>query len=120
MSAVSNQTDDVKIPSSLSIVIPAYNEENSLPGMIDTLQDWNPPAGVRISEILIVDDGSTDRTHDLARELTLNDPRIKVIKNDQNREDVAGECWHQQEILRVLPMLTWHMILCSTIPFWNR
>jgi dolichyl-phosphate beta-glucosyltransferase len=92
MSAVPNQTDDGRICSSLSIVIPAYNEENSLPGMIDSLQGWDPPAGIQLLEILVVDDGSTDGTHDLAKELILNDPRIKVIKNVQNRGKGYSVC----------------------------
>jgi 4,4'-diaponeurosporenoate glycosyltransferase len=49
----------------LSIIIPARNEESSLPRLLESIrsQDWQP------TEIIVVDDGSTDRTAQIAREL---------------------------------------------------
>lgn len=44
------------------IIIPAYNEEQSLPGVIADLQHHVPGA-----DILVVNDGSRDRTGDVAR-----------------------------------------------------
>jgi glycosyltransferase involved in cell wall biosynthesis len=52
---------------SLSIVVPAYNEgarlRQSLHGIVSYLQDYSPDA-----ELIVVDDGSTDRTADVARQ----------------------------------------------------
>jgi glycosyltransferase involved in cell wall biosynthesis len=45
------------------IIIPAYNEEESLPGVIQDLRKHIPEA-----DILVVDDGSRDRTADIARQ----------------------------------------------------
>ena len=45
------------------VFIPAWNEEENLPGVLDDLHAELPDA-----DVLVVDDGSTDRTADVARE----------------------------------------------------
>jgi hypothetical protein len=45
------------------VFIPAWNEEDSLPGVLDELSSEIPEA-----DLLVVDDGSTDRTAEVARE----------------------------------------------------
>lgn len=64
----------------ISIVIPSYNEENnirtgSLSGMIDYLneQDYS-------WEIIVVDDGSTDKTADLAEKFAKNHKNVTVLR----------------------------------------
>jgi glycosyltransferase involved in cell wall biosynthesis len=64
----------------LSIVIPSYNEENnirtgSLSGMVDYLngQDYS-------WEIIVVDDGSTDKTAELAEKFAQNHKNIRVLR----------------------------------------
>lgn len=47
-------------PASISLVIPARNEENSLPLLLDSLKEQWP------AEVIVVDDHSTDRTAELA------------------------------------------------------
>lgn len=47
------------------IVLPAYNEERDLPSLLERVAEATDEAGLRF-EILIVDDGSTDRTHEIA------------------------------------------------------
>lgn len=65
---------------SLSIVIPAYNEEQSLGYILeDTLQ--NLPKLVRDFEVIVVDDGSKDKTRKIATSFSRRDRRIKVIHN---------------------------------------
>lgn len=52
----------------ISIVIPVYNEEELLHGNIHRLTEWL--SGRKLAaEILVVDNGSTDRTPDISREL---------------------------------------------------
>lgn len=46
--------------SVIAVVIPALNEEAALPGVIARIPDW-------VDRILVVDNGSTDRTTDVAR-----------------------------------------------------
>jgi 4,4'-diaponeurosporenoate glycosyltransferase len=48
---------------SVSVIIPARDEEHNLPQLLDSLNNQIPPP----EEIIVVDDGSTDRTSALAR-----------------------------------------------------
>jgi glycosyltransferase involved in cell wall biosynthesis len=45
------------------VFIPAWNEEENLPAVLDDLR-----AGLPDADVLVVDDGSTDRTAEVARE----------------------------------------------------
>jgi dolichyl-phosphate beta-glucosyltransferase len=51
----------------LSVVIPAYNEERRLPASLDKLAAYLSSAGVA-AEVIVVDDGSRDRTAETARD----------------------------------------------------
>ena len=52
----------------LSVIIPAYNEQDNIRGAIgDVFSDIAPVAGDL--EVIVIDDGSTDRTPDILREL---------------------------------------------------
>lgn len=64
----------------ISIVIPSFNEENnirtgSLSGMVDYLS-----AQKYLWEIIVVDDGSTDKTAELADKFAKNHKNILVLK----------------------------------------
>jgi glycosyltransferase involved in cell wall biosynthesis len=49
----------------VSVVVPAYNEEDSLPACLDALKSQDYPYPY---EIIVVDNASTDRTADIARQ----------------------------------------------------
>jgi glycosyltransferase involved in cell wall biosynthesis len=67
-----------------SIVIPAYNEASRLGSTLDRVlnyvisQCWD-------AEVIIVNDGSRDRTTDLVREYTQRYPFLRLIENPGNR-----------------------------------
>jgi glycosyltransferase involved in cell wall biosynthesis len=66
----------------VSIIIPLYNRESlvgeTLQSVINqTYPDW---------ECIVVDDGSTDRSLEVAREFALKDGRIKVFSRPLDRE----------------------------------
>lgn len=71
----------------LSVVIPAYNEARRLPstliGIVAFLEDhprWLP------AEILVVDDGSSDNTAEVAEEAALADEiSLRCLAHDRNR-----------------------------------
>jgi glycosyltransferase involved in cell wall biosynthesis len=50
-------------PADTLVFIPAWNEEDNLPAVLDELR-----AGLPACEVLVVDDGSTDGTADVARD----------------------------------------------------
>jgi dolichyl-phosphate beta-glucosyltransferase len=68
----------------LSVVIPAYNEEHRLGATLDRVCKYLSACG-RTWEVLVVDDGSADRTPDLAREAGLAHPQVTLLVNDRNR-----------------------------------
>ncbi len=67
----------------LSLVIPAYNEQDRLPRCLDALREG---AGVLAAdEVVVVDDGSADGTLDAARAAAARDGRIRVVACARNR-----------------------------------
>ena len=70
--------------AALSIVIPAFNEERRLPRTLALLLDGLPtvcPAGW---EIVVSDDGSSDRTAALARQAAAP-PSVRVVSSPANQ-----------------------------------
>lgn len=65
----------------VSVVIPAYNEERRLP---QTLQRVNAYLAAQNypSEILVVDDGSTDGTTQVVETFAQQHPTVRLLKND--------------------------------------
>ena len=70
--------------SDLSIVIPAFNEEHRLPKTLDRVVAYLQTKAVR-SEIIVVDDGSTDATARVVREYSQKYPRLRLVSNGGNR-----------------------------------
>ena len=68
----------------LSIVIPAYNEEFRLPKTLDAIFAWLGPRPSS-SEVIVVDDGSSDRTREIVAALQERHPSLRLVPNGQNR-----------------------------------
>ena len=69
--------------SSVSIVIPVFNEEESIRSLYDELSNKLQTIGMKY-EILFVDDGSTDGTVIKLREIRQQDKNAKVIRLRRN------------------------------------
>lgn len=68
---------------SLSMVVPAYNEEELLEEFVaKSVQDLS--AVTDDFEIVLVNDGSTDRTMEIARRLAMEVPQLKVVDLKRN------------------------------------
>ena len=68
----------------LSIVIPAYNEEQRLPATLEKIAAWLGAKSME-AEILVVDDGSTDATARVAGEFAPRMPGLRLLSNGTNR-----------------------------------
>jgi dolichyl-phosphate beta-glucosyltransferase len=72
----------------LSIIIPAYNEEHRLPHTFDLLfaflekQDYQ-------AEVVVVENGSHDRTYEIAAGFAKRHPHFRVIKNLERGKGLA-------------------------------
>jgi dolichyl-phosphate beta-glucosyltransferase len=71
-------------PPALSLVIPAYNEEVRLAGSLASVAAFAKtfPGGC---EVILVDDGSRDRTAGIARDFAAKQPGARVLVNERNR-----------------------------------
>jgi undecaprenyl-phosphate 4-deoxy-4-formamido-L-arabinose transferase len=67
----------------LSVVVPVYNEEANLPELLDRLTATLVPLG-RPYEIVLVNDGSRDRSLPLLREAAALDPHLVVVDFNRN------------------------------------
>ena len=68
----------------LSIIIPAFNEENRLPKTLSRLLDFLNKNEVDF-EIIIVNDGSNDKTADIVNDFSLKEARVKLMSHFPNR-----------------------------------
>jgi glycosyltransferase involved in cell wall biosynthesis len=68
----------------LSVVLPAWNEEaiiaRTVQQVIETLSEIAPDY-----EVIVVDDGSTDRTGEIIDALAAENPRLRVVHNRPNK-----------------------------------
>jgi glycosyltransferase involved in cell wall biosynthesis len=76
-------------PLDLSVVVPVYNEEESLPVLWPELRDALDPTGLRY-EVVFVDDGSRDGSAEIVRALRAQDPRVRLVKLKANAGETAA------------------------------
>lgn len=69
---------------SLSLIFPCYNEEQRLPATLARVEEYLAETGWSY-EILIVDDGSQDRTLEVARAAAARNPRIRALEYGENQ-----------------------------------
>ena len=67
----------------LSVVVPVYNEERTVGALLEAVLSAPLPEGVE-SEVVVVDDASTDGTPSRLARLA-SDPRVRVFRQEPNR-----------------------------------
>jgi len=65
----------------ITVIISIYNSEKTIKAAIRSVQNQN----FRDIEILLIDDGSKDKSLSIIKKLQLEDLRIRIIKNKKNR-----------------------------------
>jgi dolichyl-phosphate beta-glucosyltransferase len=68
----------------LSVVIPAFNEQTRLPPTVRAVEKYLRESNRR-SELVIVDDGSSDQTAETVDEMIREGLRLHLLRHDQNR-----------------------------------
>ena len=139
-SAESTNTCDTDISiakTDITVVIPCFNEESSLPYLANTLNSVVATLSRRYAtNILFVDDCSTDKTYDVLRVLFGDDPTINVVRHEVNRgvsaailtgiaasktETVCSmdcDCsYDPHELVNMLPLLTDDVAMVTASPY---
>jgi glycosyltransferase involved in cell wall biosynthesis len=74
--------------TSLTVVIPAYNEERGISAIMQrvlAIRADLKKVGIEELELLVVDDGSKDRTAQVASDLAHNEQGVRLIQHPRNR-----------------------------------
>jgi glycosyltransferase involved in cell wall biosynthesis len=106
----------------VSVCFPAYNEAQTLRAVLEDARTLLAGSGLDY-EILICDDGSTDETPAIIRDVAAGDPRIRAWRHDRNQgifatfEDLYAEAskefvflnstdeqWETRVLLDLLPL----------------
>ena len=66
------------------MIVPAYNEKEGIEAAVRSLASGDHPGGI---EVIVVDDGSTDGTADIAESLGL--PNVRVIRKPNGGKSSA-------------------------------
>ncbi|HZS49684.1 MAG TPA: glycosyltransferase family 2 protein [Bryobacterales bacterium] len=67
----------------LSIVVPVYNEAESLPRLLEALREVLPQTGCE-HELIFVNDGSRDGSFEVLSQAARSDPRVKILGLSRN------------------------------------
>jgi glycosyltransferase involved in cell wall biosynthesis len=70
---------------SLSVIIPAYNEQSRLPETLERVSSFLIGRNFEFWEMLVVDDGSTDQTAEMAEAYSRSNRNTRLLKNPGNR-----------------------------------
>ena len=74
----------MSVKPELSIIIPAYNEEQRLPNSLQRIRAYLTDRSLS-SEVIVVDDGSSDGTAGVVERLKQEFPELRLISNGRNR-----------------------------------
>jgi glycosyltransferase involved in cell wall biosynthesis len=72
----------------LSIVIPAYNEENAIASIVRrvlAVEADLAKCGIQLLELLVVDDGSKDKTAEITSFLARKNQKLRLIQHQKNK-----------------------------------
>ena len=83
--------------TSVSIVIPVYNEKEALQQLrerlLETIESWRNSGWNFAVEILLIDDGSIDGSNEIMDKFAEEDPHFKIIHLSRNAPiNSGGSC----------------------------
>ena len=135
------QNPKSKIQNPISIVIPCYNEEASLPYLANTLRSVEAELSENNyqANFIFVDDCSKDQTLEILNELFGKKENVRIIKHETNQGVAAGimtgiktaqtdivcsmdcDCTYDpHELVKMLPLLTKDVDLVTASPYHAR
>ena len=69
---------------SVSVIIPAFNEEDCVKELVERLQKTFEHEGNYNWDLLIIENGSTDRTYSALLDIRKSEPRLRILKLSRN------------------------------------
>jgi dolichyl-phosphate beta-glucosyltransferase len=75
---------------SISFVIPVYNEQQRIQSAFEALKTLKLPRGLKLEEVIFVDDGSTDKTYKLLQEFITHNSLHITNKTKSNQLSVIS------------------------------
>lgn len=103
-----NNKRDENNKSGYTVIIPAFNEEENIKDAVNnTIKIFKKSKSTENYEVLIIDDGSVDKTGSIADGMSNQNKRIKVIHNNKNlglgKSVCRGIAKASEEFLTVFP-----------------
>jgi chlorobactene glucosyltransferase len=95
--------------SDVSVLIPARNEEGRIRDCLASLAAQRPP----VREVILLDDRSTDRTAEIARELGFREQkgaRLRLIRGEELPEGWVGKNWACHQLSKAADPATSHLL----------
>jgi glycosyltransferase involved in cell wall biosynthesis len=87
-------TDTLQSQSDVAVVIPCYRVEREITAVIRAMPSW-------VDRIIAVDDASPDGTYEILEKLGTEEPRLVILRNDENQGVGGATVAGFQEALRL-------------------
>jgi glycosyltransferase involved in cell wall biosynthesis len=100
-------TIDKKFDRSVSLLSWAYNEEGSILNFLERATKLMD-ATVENYEIILIDDGSTDKTYEIAKKFQEKNSQLKIFRNNKNRD--VGICQQRAFKAATKEFLFWQTV----------
>jgi glycosyltransferase involved in cell wall biosynthesis len=83
LTSANSSVPSTKFDRGVSLLCWAYNEEDSIQEFLERASELMNSA-VEDYEIILIDDGSTDRTYEISKNFQGKEPRLNIFQNERN------------------------------------
>ena len=99
-----------------SVVVPVYNSEHTLGELYTRLEKVFRETLKEDFELILVDDGSKDRSYEIMTELREKDHRVRIIQMARNFGQHPAPEYHYPQMFRLMNCLYFRYLLKHHLP----